>query len=230
MQLRPVFSCACVFGVAVAIFASAGGASAAGVMRITEWMYNGDEFIEFTNVGDDSIDLTGWSFDDDSRLAGTVPLSAFGLVDAGESVVLAELDAVTFRAAWGLDGSVAVLGGNATNLGRADEINLFDAGGVLVDRLTYDDQLLGGPRTINLSASIALANLGSNRADLAVASFVGDAFGSTASTATFPGNPGRYLPIPEPGTALLMSLGLAGLAAGSHRAGARGRVAGEASR
>ena len=100
----------------------------------------------------------------------------------------------------------------------------------LVDRLTYNDQLIGGPRTINLSANIALANLGLNRADLAVASFVGDAYGSTASTATFPGNPGQYLPIPEPGTALLMGLGLVGLAAGSHRAGARGRVAGEASR
>jgi predicted extracellular nuclease len=230
MQLRSISSCTRAFGLALAIFGSAGVASASGVMRITEWMYNGDEFIEFSNVGDDSIDLTGWSFDDDSRLAGTVSLSAFGLVDVGESVVLSEFDAVTFRAAWGLDASVAVIGGNATNLGRADEINLFDAGSVLVDRLTYNDQLIGGPRTINLSASIALANLGLNRADLAVASFVGDGYGSQASTATFPGNPGQYLPIPEPGTALLMVLGLVGLAGGSHRAGARGRVAEEASR
>ena len=99
MQLRSISSFACAFGLALAIFGSAGVATAAGVMRITEWMYNGDEFIEFTNVGDASIDLKGWSFDDDSRLAGTVSLSAFGLVDVGESVILSEFDAVTFRAA-----------------------------------------------------------------------------------------------------------------------------------
>jgi predicted extracellular nuclease len=230
MQLRSICSFTRAFGLAVAIFGSAGVASAAGVMRITEWMYNGDEFIEFTNVGDDSIDLTGWSFDDDSRLPGTVSLSAFGLVDVGESVILSESDAVTFRAAWGLDGAVAVIGSNATNLGRADEINLFDASSALVDRLTYNDAILGGPRTQNLSANIALANLGLNNAGLAVASFVGDAYGSYASSAAFPGNPGQYLPIPEPGTAILMGLGLVGLAGGSHRAGARGRAKGEASR
>lgn len=33
------------------------------------------------------------------------------------------------------------------NLGRADEINLYDGAGQLVGRLTYDDQTIGGPRT-----------------------------------------------------------------------------------
>ena len=55
MPLRSVPSFACTFGRALAILGSAGVASAAGVMRITEWMDHGDECIEFTNIGDDSI-------------------------------------------------------------------------------------------------------------------------------------------------------------------------------
>ncbi len=222
MQLRFILS-ACVFGLSLAIFGSTGTASAAGLMRITEWMYSGDEFIEFSNVGDASIDLTGWSYDDDSRLAGTVSLSAFGIVYVGESVVLSEVAATTFRTAWGLGASVDVIGGNLTNLGRADEVNLFDASNALVDRLTYNDQIIGGPRTQNLSANIALANLGLNQANLAVASVPGDLYGSTLSTSSFPGNPGLYLPIPEPTTAMLMGLGLFGLALAGRRTGSSPR-------
>ena len=218
MQLRSISMFAGALGLSFSLLGPAGSASAAGVMRITEWMYNGDEFIEFTNVGDASIDLTGWSFDDDSRLAGTVSLSAFGVVAAGESVILSEVSESLFRTSWGLGASVRILGDNLTNLGRADEINLFDASSALVDRLTYNDQIIGGPRTQNLSANIALANLGLNLANLAVASFVGDAYGSYASTAAFPGNPGLYLPIPEPTTATLMGLGLLGLAGSARRA------------
>ena len=44
-------------------------------------------------------------------------------------------------------GRVKIADGNTNNLGRADEINIYDASNALVDRLTYDDQNLGGPRT-----------------------------------------------------------------------------------
>ena len=51
----------------------AGRADAA--IRITEWMYSGDdgEFIEFTNTGAAAVDLTGWSFSDSARTPGAVP-------------------------------------------------------------------------------------------------------------------------------------------------------------
>lgn len=221
MQLRSISSSACALGLSLAILGPVGAASALGVMRITEWMYNGDEFIEFTNVGDASVDMTGWSFDDNSRAAGSVSLSAFGLVAVGESVILSEFDAVTFRANWGLAPSVDVIGSNTNNLGRADELNLYDGSSALVDRLTYDDATIGGPRTQNLSANIALANLGLNLANLAVASVNGDAYGSylSAPPAGFPANPGQYLPIPEPTTVTLMGLGLLGLTGASRRLG-----------
>lgn len=199
-------------GLGLVLSGTSTSASALGAMRITEWMYSGDEFIEFTNVGDSALSLAGWSYDDDSRTPGVVLLSAFGSVAPGASVIVSEADEATFRAAWllGVSVSVSVIGGNTTNLGRADEINLFDASGTLVDRLTYNDQLLGGPRTQNLSANIGVANLGANRADLAVASFAGDAFASTLSTSAYPGNPGVY--VPETGTALLLALGVLGMA------------------
>jgi len=191
---------------------AAQAASAVGIMRITEWMYNGDEFVEFTNVGDASIDLTGWSFDDNSRAAGSVSLSAFGSVAAGQSVILSESAAAAFRTNWGLTASVSVIGGNTNNLGRADEINLYDAGGALIDRLTYDDQTIGGPRTLNVSGNILRANLGANAANLAALSFVGDAFGTrTSGSGGFLANPGSY-PVPEPDAIALAAFAVTTLA------------------
>lgn len=114
-------------------------AADAPLIRVTEVEYNGSEFVELTNVGTAAQDFTGWSFDDDSRTAGTVSLSAFGTVAAGESVILAESAADAFRTEWDLKSSVKVIGSNPANLGRADEVNVYDATNTLVDRVTYND-------------------------------------------------------------------------------------------
>ena len=189
-------------------------AHAASPVAITEWMYNGSEFIEFTNLSGAAIDLTGWSFDDDSRAAGTVSLSAFGTLAAGETVILAEADAATFRAQWSLAGSVKVIGGNATNLGRNDEINLYNASGVLVDRLRFGDStnVPGTIRTQDISGNPAsLAVLDGSDATGWVLSSVGDAFGSRASTDGYVGNPGVFTlapAVPEPAHFVLTLSGL----------------------
>ncbi|MBX3362942.1 MAG: lamin tail domain-containing protein [Phycisphaeraceae bacterium] len=114
----------------IAIIIAAGAAAIASAdIRITEWMYDGTggEFVELTNVGAAPIDLTGWSYDDDSRLPGVFDLSGFGTVAPGESVIFTEVSADAFRTNWGLSASVKVLGGYTNNLGRADEINIYDA-------------------------------------------------------------------------------------------------------
>jgi predicted extracellular nuclease len=203
---------------AAALFAAATTSHAA--VYVTEWMYNGatnGEFVEFTNLGPDVVDFTGWSFDDSSRTAGSVNLSAFGTVAAGESVILAESTAAAFRAAWGLAASVKVIGGNTNNLGRADEINLYDATSTLVDRLTYDDQTIAGTiRTQFRSGNpTALADLMSNTVTSGwLLSTAGDANGSIASTPDGDiGNPGQFrlAAVPEPSTYMLMLAGLAAI-------------------
>jgi hypothetical protein len=168
-----------------------------GSMRITEYMYSGTngEFIEFTNVGGTSVDMTGWSSDDATRSPGGHNLSAFGVVQPGESVILTETASATFRSAWGLCPGIKIIGGYTNdNLGRSDEINLYN-GTTLIDRLTFNDQGTGtvkGPRTQNASAWITAAGLGNNNASLSVLSVVGDSEGSFSSpTGGDIGSPGK---------------------------------------
>jgi hypothetical protein len=165
-----------------------------GTMRITEYMYDGAnmEFIEFTNVGTTTVDMTNWSFDDDSRAAGTVSLGAFGTVQPGESVILAENNAATFRTVWSLCTGIKIIGGLSTNLGRADEINLFNSSGTLVDRLTYGDQAFPGTiRTQNKSGWVNAAGLGANTIANWTLAALADIEGSFASTGGDIGSPGK---------------------------------------
>ena len=171
------------------------GSTAKAQMRITEFLYSGanGEFVEFTNVGATPIDMTGWSFDDGTRHVGVHDLTGFGIVQPGESVVVTETTPVSaFRAAWGLCPTVKIVGGYTNdNLGRADEINLYDKTGALIDRLTYDDQTLGGPRANGKSAWVKAAGLGTNMPTQWTLAASGDAEGSFASTGGDIGSPGK---------------------------------------
>jgi uncharacterized protein len=202
------------FLVAAAVFLATTQAFASGVY-ITEWMYSGTdgEFIEFTNLSGLGVDFTGWSYSDNARVPGAVPLSSFGLVAAGESVIITEADAAAFRTAWGLAASVKVLGGNTTNIGRSDEINLYDVGNNLVDRLTFGDQTFPGSiRTQNVSGRpLSSAALGTNDLSSWVLSYVGDEEGSFISTGGDIGSPGKTNVVPIPGAVWLLGTGLAGL-------------------
>lgn len=193
-------------------------------IQITEWMYNGNgptgEYVEFTNLGSTPVDFSGWSFDDDSRAPGTTSLSGLGVLAPGASALLAEADAASFRSAWALGAGVPVVGGNLANLGRADEINLFDAAGNLVDRLAYGDAVYAGTiRTQNFSGNPGtLADLdGFTVTPGWVLAAVGDGFGSYASTLGDVGNPGLFAPVPEPGTWALLMAGVAVVAGVARR-------------
>lgn len=177
------------FVLVFALFATPASAQ----MRITEYMYGGanGEYIEFTNVGSAPIDMSGWSFDDSSNVAGSQDLSAYGSVHAGESVVFTETSANVFRSAWNLCSGIKVIGGNTNNLGRADQINLYDASQQRVDRLTYDDQNLGGPRANNVSAWVSAAGLGNDLPLDWILSAPGDVEGSIASSGNDIGSPGK---------------------------------------
>src|SRR5690606_10924206 len=127
---------------------------------------------------------------------------SLGTIAAGESFVLSETPAATFRTAWGLADSVKVLGENTANLGRNDEINIYDAANTLVDRLTYGDQdIAGSIRTQNASGvPKTLAALGANDVLQWQLAAVGDGFGSFSGAAGHAGSPGSFSLVPEPAT------------------------------
>ncbi len=169
-----------------------------GTMRITEYMYNGSgsgagEFVEFTNIGTTAVNMAGWSFDDSSELPGSQSLSGFGTVQPGESVILTDVAAATFRSNWALCSGIKVIGNNANNLGREDEINLYNSSNVLVDRLTYGDQTysVGSIRTNAVSGWVNAAGLGNNIITDWALSIVGDAEASYTSGAGEIGSPGK---------------------------------------
>ena len=121
-----------------------------------------------------------------------MPLAALGTLAPGESALIIENpDAAAFRTQWALDPSVRVLPGNSANLGRNDEINIFD-GDTLADRLTYGDQTFAGTiRTLGTSGvPVTCLALGANNAGLWQLSAVGDALGSKASAGGDIGSPG----------------------------------------
>ncbi|MCP5279938.1 MAG: lamin tail domain-containing protein [Thiobacillus sp.] len=193
---------------------------------ITEWMYsgNGGEFIEFTNLGNSAVDFTGWSYDDNSAIPGVFDLSGFGLVAAGESVVITEDPAATFRADWNLGAGVKVLGDYTNNIGRGDQINLYD-GVTLIDRLTYDDETIGGPRTKDASGVAKnAAALGADDATQWQLAALGDFENSYLSAKGDIGSPGftsYAAPVPEADTYALMLAGLGLVGFMARRRGSR---------
>jgi hypothetical protein len=197
-----------------AILAASGTALADTVadIRITEFMYKGEgspgEFVEFTNLGTTAVDMTGWSEDDSTRSPNKSghSLSAFGVVQSGQSVIFTEAAPDAFRAAWGLSDSVKVIGPYSNdNLGNGDEINLYDNTGSLIDRLTYgSDPRTDGVSAVPTSASVIGANniagwvLSQNGVNGAYAALGGDI-----------GSPGysSFAPVPLPAAAWLLLSG-----------------------
>ncbi len=165
-------------------------------VRVTEFMYFGadGEFFELTNLTDEPIDLTSWSTDDESGQPGAFPLAGTGVLAPGASVLVTDVDPALFRAAWFVPASTVVLGPNLTaEIGRNDEINLFDGSGNLVERLRYGDEVFPGTiRTRNVSGVTCAADMGADDIGAWFFASPADANGSWVSAGADIGSPGVY--------------------------------------
>lgn len=99
----------------------------------------GADYWELTNVGDTSVDLSNWKWDDDSRnpadaAAVTVPNGT--TIAAGESIIFTSISAATFRTWFGISDSVKVVTGGP-GLGQGDGIALFDNTGTEIFFFSY---------------------------------------------------------------------------------------------
>ena len=197
-----------------------GGSQARAALVISEWMYNplgatNAEYVEITNRGPGTVNMSGWSFDDSSRAPGSLSLSGLGTLAVGQSAIITEAAEAAFRTEWSLPAAAKVLGGSTQNLGRADEINIYDAANALVDRLTYDDQGTGdvkGPRTQGISGNpMTVAALGANKASLWQLSVANDSYGSKLSASGDLGSPGTFAIVPEPTGGAIIAIGTAAL-------------------
>ena len=131
------------------------------------------------------------------------------MVAPGQSVILTEAVAADFATAWGLSG-VSIIGELSANLGRNDEINLYDSTSTLIDQLAYgDEDLPGTPRARDASCDIPASDYGYIEAQTSwTLATVGDSFGSWMSTGGDIGSPGQVVPEPT-ALVLLLAGGLA---------------------
>ena len=112
----------------------------------TDATIDGDWF-EVTNYGPATVDLMGYSWDDDSREAGTHSITGSYMLNSGESVVFLDEPAANeanWLATWKQGASLKVIYnddfGNLgfSGLGKSgDEVNLYDADSNLVSSVAY---------------------------------------------------------------------------------------------
>jgi hypothetical protein len=117
--------------------------TAAANIYFTEYLNNTNgeestyEWCEIYNAGNKAIDLTGWSFADNT--SGGV-INTFGVIEAGAFMIIAK-DAQAWVSAWGLGQVGSTVhewtGGNLSN--TADSLSLFNAQGAMKAHLSYSD-------------------------------------------------------------------------------------------
>jgi hypothetical protein len=201
----------------VSVIMAAGSAQA---LLITEAMSNsqhtntwanGDWWELYNNSGS-AVDLSGYSWDDDSAIAGSVVFNAGISLAPGESLIVIEettSHVETFRAIWGLGAGVQILGQESftyvawPGLGAAgDVLYVYDAASnQLATAATGNQSAPNGGRTFTFDTDGNSLGRSANGVYGAWA---------TSETPTFDiGSPGFVYTVPEPATVSL--LGFAGL-------------------
>jgi plastocyanin len=178
----------------------------------------GGDWFEVTNFGQDPISLNGYSWDDESRTAGTHTIATVAsfIIDAGQSIIF--YDGVTPEdSAWAYEwsqlanGIVVVAADDFGGIGFSglssggDEVNLYDQNGQLISRATFAAGDVTAGISIEYDTTSTLVGLSVVGVNGAYASAGGDI-----------GSPGNMMPIsiaefllndmdiyPNPATALV---------------------------
>lgn len=205
-SLRRVLSvvpAACLGLAGAAVLAPPAHAAGANI-QITEIAYGGKvtgsttggdgEYVEITNEGDASQDLTGWTYDTGAtQPTAGAGISLSGTLAPGASLIVTDVAAAEFRAEWGLKSSVQVISNNKTHTldGGPNAAYVFDAGDVVVDTVAYPAKGAAGAFTGKGQAMTATAATSSQSTTAGWAvETVGDSEGAWTSASGAVGSPG----------------------------------------
>lgn len=107
---------------------------------------NGDWF-ELTNTGTLSVNISGWSWDDDSNTPGTAGFGALTMIDPGQSIVVVR-ETAGQEAAWASDWGIS--GVTLVNVGAGTGVPDFSVSG---DTLFVYDNTNAQVATVTFGAS-----------------------------------------------------------------------------
>ena len=186
------------------------------VSEVSPWS-SGDstyaaDWFELTNTGSTTVDISGWTMDDDSNsFSNSVALTGVSSIAAGQSVVFIEGDTTTvadFEAAWfganvPVGFTVGYYSGSKVGLSTSgDGVNIFDVSGNWITGVSFGDSTTGFTFDNSAGTNGAISTLSSVGVNGAFTSFDGTQVGS----------PG-VVPLPGALSLMLSALGVIGGAA-----------------
>lgn len=179
----------------------------------------GADWFELTNFGASAVDISGWSMDDDSAIAGVAFLTGISQIGAGQSVVFMEGTGsanATFISTWfGAKPPAGFAIGNYAGSGiglstGGDQVNIFSNVGVLQAKVSFGSSTRGqtfdNAAGLNGTVVSQLSSVGINGAFMNGSGEIGS-----------PGAIAAAVPEPETYAMLLAGLGLVGAIARRRR-------------
>lgn len=194
------------------------------VIRVTEVMSSsaqsgtsdGDWF-ELTNTGLTLVDLSGWSWDDNSNTPGSAGFGGVSIA-AGQSIIITQEEpggSAAWLSDWGISGVTVVALGNGAfqNFSSSgDSVNIYQ-GTTLISSVTFSTATQGFSFEWDTNGtSLGLSALGENGAFKAAFNGAGGGAEPAGIDIASPG-----YAVPEPGVIALAGLGALGLLARRRR-------------